>query len=120
MEDARERAAFDIANIQQAFLEETASLRLEDYVSNEGTQHAKAGFRRVARLTAEAVKAAVRDVKEPSEIIAAIVEANENLMGARHEKKARERMYRCVSQGPCLGLSGPVSEPLTTGPVSGQ
>jgi hypothetical protein len=93
MEDAKERAAFDIAIIQEAFLKETAALRLEYYVSNEGVQHAKEGFNRVMMLSADAIQAAVRDVEDPSEIITAIVQANDNLMSARQEKKAREKGY---------------------------
>jgi hypothetical protein len=97
MEDAEERAAFDIANIRQTYLEETGSMRLEHYVSNVGVQSAKEGFGRVARLTAEAIQAAVRDVEDPNEIITAIVQANDELMSAQQEKKARSQLYRCVS-----------------------
>jgi hypothetical protein len=136
MENAEARAGFDILNIRQAYLEETARLRFEHYVSDVGVQSAKAGFARVGGLTLEAIQSAVESVEDPAGIITAIVQANDDLMSTKQEQKARDKLYRCVSYrarfwAPNLSLSpGPVSGPgariwvwgpyLGLGPVSGS
>jgi hypothetical protein len=117
MENAEARAGFDILNIRQAYLEETARLRFEHYVSDVGVQSAKEGFARVGGLTLEAIQSAVESVEDPAGIITAIVQANDDLMSTKQEQKARDKLYRCVSYrarfwAPNLSLSpGPVSGP---------